>query len=124
MNVILIDAINHSVSAQIIEDGKFLAGAYRLIGCDMIEFAHDIEHGNPPVADTIYVDEEGLLKACDHFFYYKGAHAPFAGNGLVVGFDPETGESNGTNMTVDQVRNAVRFLNRAEALVLADEMGT
>ena len=44
-----------------------------------------------PNGDTLYVDEEGLLKVQDYFFALPGERPdqPFAGNGVIVGREEE-----------------------------------
>ncbi len=47
---------------------------------------------NPPCLvgeDSLYVDEEGLLKPCTAFFHIDGHHQPLAGKGLILGSDEE-----------------------------------
>jgi hypothetical protein len=62
-------------------------------------------------AETLYVDEEGLLKGYARGFAWAGAHQPyFAGSGLVSAHDPETGETRASRMTVEEVRRRVTFV--------------
>ena len=42
---------------------------------------------------------------------YDGAHQPFAGNGLVVGVDLD-GETVDCDITVEEVKQHVRFISR------------
>jgi hypothetical protein len=64
--------------------------------------------------ETIFVDEEGLLKEMDNpgeiaFFRWKGGHQALAGNGLILSTDEE-GESVASELTLDFVRDHVIFL--------------
>ena len=113
MKAILIDSYNRVVEEVSLDpDQNMLHQWYDHIKCDMAQVGHYItEH------DSIIVDEEGLLKPCDHFFTYDGAHQPFAGNGLVVGVD-EDGETVACDITLDEVKSKVRFHNTVEVLDL------
>lgn len=58
-----------------------------------------------------YVDEEGLYKPNQHFFYATFYPSqPLAGKGLVV-FDDEEGYSQPCRLTVAQVENMIAFPN-------------
>lgn len=61
--------------------------------------------------NTLYVDEEGMLKNPESFFYIEGAYQPFAGNGVIAGFDAKEGRDTDLSITVEAVRNRVRFLS-------------
>jgi hypothetical protein len=72
--------------------------------------------GSPQIAytwangDTLFVDEDGLLKRPKHWFYIpERRDQPFAGNGLLVGEETETGTLPPT-MTVSLLRVRVQFL--------------
>jgi hypothetical protein len=98
MKGILIDAVNREVKEVEIsglEDMQKAVDGYITIGVDFGD-------------DTLFVDDEGLLKGPEHFFVYEGAHQPFAGSGLILGTDQD-GESVDTTMTVEQVRASVSF---------------
>ena len=78
----------------------------------LIEQAHAFDNG-----DSIFVNEEGLLNdEADEFFLFKGAHQPFAGNGLVIGCDLETGDSASVKSAFSEIASQVQFMNRAEIL--------
>lgn len=100
---ILIDVRKREVREVVIGDDY--TDIYVPLEADMFECV-DIEEPN-----TIYVDEEGLLKltATSMFFTYKGAHQPFAGNGFILGVDYETGDSIDTTLTVEEVKQKVGF---------------
>lgn len=87
---------------------------YKTLDCDLV---------TPVIIDgknEIWVDDEGLLTPCEHFFYYEGAHQPFAGSGVVCSTDSE-GNSVDTTLTVEEVASKVKFLTRAEAYKMATE---
>lgn len=70
-----------------------------------------------PNGDTLYVDEEGLLKSKRKFWAIpsKRKDQPFAGNGVLVGREIEEGDSNlPPTITLDQLRPLVKFLPHME----------
>lgn len=83
------------------------------------------------IGNVLFVDEEGLLKRQEHFFWFAGRpDQPLAGNGLIVGkelYDAE-GEYVSTEdvaFTVEQIASLVRFTDiehvRAWAIANASE---
>ena len=101
-NCILIDVQNETIENVLIGEG--IQPIYDVLKCEMFECVH-IDYVN-----TIYVDEEGLLTLTPNskFFSYDG-HQPFAGNGLIMGTDGNTGESIDTTISVEEVKSKVRF---------------
>jgi hypothetical protein len=75
----------------------------------LIEVAAEIKHGSK--YNTVYVNEEGLFEPHTDWFIWDGAHQPFKGNGLVVGYNPKSGNSLDSNMTVADVQKFVRFVS-------------
>ena len=105
---ILIDVNNQTVTEVTVtkdERGSQLKSIYGHVGCEMVEVVNVGEN-------DIYVDEEGLLSLTPEskFFEWEGYPQPIVGNGLVMGFDPETGNSIDTTLTVDDVKRKVKFL--------------
>jgi hypothetical protein len=102
--IIVIDSANKKVyesTSNGLPDLQKAVGGY-------IEIAHEIEvKGN--LVDTVYVNDEGLFGA-QHFFEFKGAHQPFAGNGVVTGTDLESGETVGVHSSLSDVKSKVKFL--------------
>jgi replicative DNA helicase len=49
-----------------------------------------------------------------YFFEFKGAHQPFAGNGVVVGFDADSGDSVDASSTLEEIKSKVKFLSLEE----------
>lgn len=111
MRAIFIDSVNQQVKEVTVDGRKnTLDQWYEILGVTRVETGLYItEH------DSIIVDEEGLLKPCDHFFTYEGAHQPFAGNGLVVGADEE-GETVSCDIDEAQVRSKVKFYNKDQII--------
>lgn len=108
MRAILIDAKNKTVTEIDVDDTNTLKHWYELIDCDLVEVAHYMSEKN-----HILVDEEGLFKSPNEFFTYSGAHQPFAGNGLIVGVDSNTGESVDCDITLEEATENVMFFTEA-----------
>ena len=70
--------------------------------------------------DTLMVNDEGLFMFSD-FFYFEGNCQPNAGNGIMVGTD-ENGETVDCKMSLEAVKAKVKFLDKRQALKLAQEM--
>jgi len=70
--------------------------------------------------ESVYVNEEGLFEPHNDWFVWKGAHQPFKGNGLVIGFKPSTGDSCSTKMTVADVQNFVKFVDASKVAEIAE----
>lgn len=77
MKAILINAQERTV--DYINNAGDLAAMYDAIGCDMVE----IGNYDPNTGDTLWVDEEGLLKNPSYGFVYNGKR--FVGNGVIYG---------------------------------------
>lgn len=60
--------------------------------------------------DSIFVDDEGLLKPCSRFFVIRGEQ-PYAGKGLVLGADRE-GDTISASTKLVNLRREVFFLQR------------
>lgn len=111
MRAILIDPFKKTVLELNLDASQnMLDQWYKVLDASPVEVAHYIDDH-----DSILVDEEGLLKPCDHFFTYQGAHQPFAGRGLVVGCDND-GNTVSCTTPVEDVLDSVRFLSRIDVL--------
>lgn len=107
MKGILIDSINKTVT-EVELDGE-LQSMYNLIGCQRIEpTMFDDEH-------EIYVDEEGLFNNENQFFFMKDMATPMAGNGLILGFDPDIGDNWSHKLDLESIRSKVIFMTRHDA---------
>lgn len=118
MKAIWIDAEHGAITELALpeSDAARLPAMQRVVG-GYIEAAVDIPI-TPTHAETLYVDEEGLLKGYAYGFAWAGAPVPYyAGNGLVSAYDPTTGETRATRMTADEVRARVPSYGAAEDLV-------
>jgi len=103
---ILIDPTARSVT-EIQYSGDYKQ-IYTLCDFDLFECAQiDEEH-------TLFIDEEGLLKNNSDFFRILGdPPRSFAGKGLVLGLNYE-GESVGSQLTVDDIKERVKFFEDGE----------
>jgi hypothetical protein len=59
--------------------------------------------------DTIFIDDEGLLKPLEWFFAFKGARQPFAGMGLVLGSNGD-GDTVSARITLEALKARVLHL--------------
>jgi hypothetical protein len=103
---ILIDVENKSITEIYLEEG--LQPIYDALKCDYFESVM-IDGTN-----DLYVDEEGLFKVEENtkFFQY-GTGQYLVGNGLVTAHNDE-GETIDTSLSVDYVKERVRFFNLNE----------
>jgi hypothetical protein len=80
----------------------------RLVG-GLIAYAWTFPNG-----DTLFVDDEGLLKQPEHFFRVCGCPQEFfAGNGVVVGKATRAGYDTAAVSTTDELRALLRFASVA-----------
>jgi len=105
---ILIDVRNRTITeVEVIKDqeGSQLQSMYKHIKCGTVECVSFNEKND------VWVDEEGLLTLTPDSMFFKIVGYPdfLCGNGLVLGFDDENGESVDTNLTIDEVISMVKF---------------
>ena len=117
MRGILINAEARTITEVEVPEGYKNIYPFLGAGVDMFQCVDITRKG-----DTIYVDEEGLLKPQDNFFLYAGYGQPLAGNGLVLSTDNE-GETVGTKLTLETIIKNVKFMNRFEAHAWAVKHG-
>jgi len=101
MKAILINSIDRTVSEVTLKGDSLTAlqtavGGYITVGLDL------------PNGDTLYVDDEGLLKGNVTFFEVKNAHQPFAGNGVIVNTTKE-GESAPVKSSLEDIKARISF---------------
>lgn len=109
MRAYLIDPVARRIS-EVDYDGDYHS-IYRL--CDYDVFT--VATFDPNTQDGVFVDDEGLFKSPQNFFYIVGYPQPLAGKELVLGCDDE-GESIEPAITLDDLRKRVVYLTREEAL--------
>jgi len=102
MKGILINSKNETITEVEVGDYKTISG---FIECEFLDVVSIGEN------EDVYVDDEGLLNLDrdSKFFMINTYPQPLAGNGLILGFDFETGNSLDTKLTVDEVKKMVRF---------------
>lgn len=112
-NGILIDVHNKTITRVEVEHG--LQPIYDLVKCSTFELVQ-IDDNN-----DIYVDEEGLLNLTPEtkFFQIQGRPQPISGNGLIVGLDYETGDSGDTTLSLEWVKERVKFLDMFEVSMMS-----
>jgi len=103
MRAILIDPVARTMT-EVDYDGDYKS-IYRLIDVDMFEVMQisDIE--------SVFIDEEGLLKepAPTHYFKIGDDGHPLSGKGLVLGVNDE-GDSIATQLTIDELSTIIQFV--------------
>lgn len=111
-----IDAKARKIKAVVIP--RTLEALQEAVG-GYIEAAHRFEN-----EDVVYVNEEGLLRdpLPADWFCVKGAHQPFAGNGIMVGQDSE-GVIRAPLLSLAEVYEMVRFIDLATINLLASLPG-
>jgi hypothetical protein len=107
MKAYKIDVKNREVKQ--IEIGEHYTEISKEIGCDIFSAPHIMKDN-----DTLYCDDEGLLKPVDGFFLLESYPQPIAGNGLILGTDDE-GESVDAKIDLETLKSRVKFMNANEA---------
>lgn len=100
---ILIDVHERTVKEAKVQKND-IHDIHRLVGCDCFTCVSWGGSRN----ETVYVDDEGLLKNPKKFFKVPGYPQWIAGNGLIIGTN-ECGDSVDTSLTVTQVEQLVHF---------------
>jgi hypothetical protein len=98
---ILINANDQTIKEIEIADG--LNPIYDAMGCKIFECVN-LDKNN-----TLYIDEEGLLKSERKFWTYNDYM--FVGSALILGFEHHTGNSISTNLTSQEVKNKIKFVS-------------
>lgn len=114
MKALLIDPYTRTVSE--VEYSGDYQHIYTLIDANTFDIAR------LPNGDGAFVDDEGLLKPCDHFWLHENYPSPLAGKGLLLGCDAE-GESISPTTDIETLRNEVRFMDRNDVLDWLDARG-
>ena len=80
---------------------------YKLTECSTFTAIYPFDN----CEDTIYLDDEGLLKSSNYCFTFRcddGRNEPLMGNALVLGADDE-GESKDVETSIDEIKRRVSF---------------
>ena len=70
-------------------------------------------------ADTLYLDDEGLLKRSNYFWQIEilsNIKSTYAGRGLVLGTDDEGESTDVKTITLEQLKKDITFLGEREIL--------
>lgn len=115
MKAFLIDPFTRTI--ETVEHDGSLDSIYELTGCSCFTVAEFDEEGN-----GAYVDDEGLLKPNQEFFFMSGYPQPLAGRGLVLGCN-EDGETIEPTLTLNDLKERVKFLTTAQVRAWASQLG-
>jgi hypothetical protein len=107
MKALLIDSKNKVVKQ--IEIGEHFTEISKAIDCETFSAPHIMQDN-----DTLYCDDEGLLKNPQHFFLLDSYPQPIAGNGLILGCDDE-GESVDASISLEELSSRITFMNLDDA---------
>lgn len=112
---ILINVKNETITHCSIDTTKGLDNYYELLECGTFDIAH-IGNGH-----DVYIDDEGLLdiQHDTKFFSIEGYYQPLVGNGIVMGFDHESGDTIDCTLTLEEIKARVKFhtLNEVRQMV-------
>lgn len=111
MKAYFIDSENRTITETEIKNWQEISPK---IGCELFTIV-GMEN-----SDSLYVDDEGLLKPQNNFFLYSEYPQPLAGNGIVLGTNDE-GESVEPKISLDELKSKITFMNRAQAYIWAKE---
>lgn len=102
---LLIDVVAKQITEVEIGDYKDI---YKHIGngCNLFEIPIELENG-----DSIFIDEEGLLKEVHGGFMMAGWRYPLCGNGVILGQDDE-GDSVSYKSSIEEIKRAVIFVSK------------
>jgi hypothetical protein len=107
MKALLIDVKSQSIRQ--IEIGEHFTEISKAIGCEVFSAPHIMQDN-----DTLYCDDEGLLKDPQHFFLLDSYPQPIAGNGLILGCDDE-GESKDVEISLIELSSRITFMDVHDA---------
>lgn len=105
MKAILIDPETKTIS-EVDYSGDY-KDIYKLIDCQNFTVIQ-LDFFADETAESLYIDDEGLLNEPEHFFIWKDYHQPLAGKGLILGTDAE-GDSRSTTLDLTYVTEMVEF---------------
>ena len=112
---ILIDVTNKTITEVVVtenERGSQLSSIYEHVDCELVNVLNIGDH-------DIYVDDEGLFKKPPSelkFFVWEDFDQPIPGNGLIMGFDSNTGSSMNCELTIEYVKSKVKFLSYEDVI--------
>lgn len=115
MRGFLIDPYKREITE--VDTDAELESLYSLLDCEMVEAV-----GLSSV-DDLWLDENGImtLTADTMFFKVEGLYQPYAGKGLVLGADVNTGESLPVSMSLEELELITNFYSLNEIKELYNE---
>jgi hypothetical protein len=109
MRAVLIDPVARSFT-EVEYDGDYKS-IYKHLECDLFDVVFT-EFGD------VYVDDEGLLKPDQKFFYLEGMSQPLAGRGLVFGLVDDDGNTTPATVSIEELELNVKFLTPQKVMEL------
>lgn len=106
---ILIDVNNETVTEITIGDYTEINDKIGSRFFDVVRFNED---------NDVYVDDEGLFNEDNKFFSIDENGYPLSGNGVILGIDPDTGESIDTTILIDDLKPLVKFYQRSDEKII------
>lgn len=86
---------------------------YKIVDCEIFSCPLIYENG-----DSLFCDDEGLLKPMHGFFLLENYPQPIAGNGLILGSNEE-GESEDAKTDFETIKSQVKFMTAEDAYLYA-----
>jgi hypothetical protein len=105
---VLIDVVAQTITE--VQVGHY-SDIYKHIGNQCETFAVPVQFEN---GDSIFVDDEGLLKEVHGGFFMKDWNYPLCGNAVILGQDDE-GESVDYKSDIEDIKKGVIFVSKAYA---------
>ena len=105
---LLIDVVTKTITE--VQVGHY-SDIYKHIGNDCGTFAVPVEFEN---GDSIFVDDESLLKEVHGGFLMKDFKYPLCGNAVILGQDEE-GESTNYKSNIEEIKRGVIFVTKEYA---------
>jgi len=105
MDAYLIDPAAFAITPIDINPHNILSDLYTYIGCSTVD-ATSMDNG-----DTLYVDDEGLLKPQVHFIIVDGYPQPLAGKAVLLGSTPN-GNSTNPSIALGALTARLTFMER------------
>lgn len=103
MKAILIDPHSETIS-EVVYDGDWKSiGPW--IDADLFDV---VQVGND---DVVYIDDEGLFRDGQKFFWMQGWAHPLCGKALVLG-ETQDGGTEDVHTDIELFRNSVKFMDR------------
>jgi hypothetical protein len=110
LNVYLIDPYAKTIEPITIDKSQGLNDYYKYLSCRSFDIVQLNE------SNDVYVDDEGLLSIppMAMFFSWEGSYQPYAGKGIVMGFNDDDGETISASISIEELREKIKFHTLAE----------